>query len=153
MRRRPGSRAAVSTAISNVLMTAIVIFLGVLVALFAATSIMSQQGSAGVWFLSRGEAFKEMFTIEAVLFNNSGTYVYVRNSGAIEVDLDAIYIDGARYSSPSLPVSVAPGKVAAVFVPMSGPSSFDWRANRTPLITVASLRGNQVSTRWVAQTT
>ena len=160
--RRTRRTLAVSTVVGTVLMTVLTITLGTVAVIWASQTFGLYQGSAGIFYNSRAAALRESLAIEDVWFYNAassncgnpgtGTYncinITVRNTGAIEAKIVAIYINGTSKTpvSPSLPFTInIESAKTFVFQYKTG----GWGTQTKPYyIQIASARGNQVSAYW-----
>jgi len=172
LRRRWKSRLGVSTVVANMMMILITLSLAAILVAWAGTSYGALTGGSQLFFQQRGQALQERFVIEnAFFFKSSNTLqIYVRNVGAIEVEIVAIYVNGTSLTpqtgtgrcslyNPSLPPSPTnvPLVVQAVCVfaltvtPGNGVVQGDavcgstWCTSSMFYILVASGRGNQAS--------
>jgi hypothetical protein len=160
--KRVRRNLAVSTVIGTVLMAVLTITIGTAVVIWASQTFGLYQGSAGIYFNNRASALRESIAIEDVWYYNAasadcgspgtGTYncinITVRNTGAIEVEIAAIYINGTSKTpaSPSLPytINVNSAKTFVIQYKTGG-----WGTQtKAYFIQVASMRGNKVSTYW-----
>jgi len=153
--RKARRTLAVSTVISTVLMTMLSVTLGTVIFFWASQTFGVYQGNAGNYFSSRGAALQEIFAVEDVWFNMSGSTKYmwitVRNTGTIDIKIGAIYVDGTSTytTSPSLGTSgyqVTVGAAVTFRITYTGSKSFS--SSNNYFLQVATLRGNQVSTYW-----
>jgi archaellum component FlaF (FlaF/FlaG flagellin family) len=152
------SKRAVSTVISTVMMISIAVTMGAIMVGWAMATVGNYQSGAGTYFSNVGESMKESIAIENVWYNASPTNrlnVYVRNVGAIDVDVVEIYVrvDASSYKMSNasfprkipIPASTAGEKGMRWFY-----STIPNLAGKTLFITVATKRGNQVRATWVA---
>lgn len=105
MRRRRLRRClAVSTVIGNMLMILITLSLAAILVAWAGTSFGAFSGGSGLYFAQRGQALQERFVIENAFFIKSSTTlkIYVRNVGAIQISIVAIYVNGTSLSGSNI---------------------------------------------------
>jgi hypothetical protein len=163
--RKARRTLAISTVIGTVLMTTLTITLGVMVVFWASQSFGLYQGSAGIYFNNRAAALRESMAVEDIWFYYaatsscgasvpSGTYqcinITVRNTGAIEVKIVAIYINSTSktplpLNPPVLPYTMTVGSPKTFMIQYSTGS---WGTTKAYFIQVASARGNQVNAYW-----
>ena len=93
---RPNNTLAVSTVIANLLMIMITLSLAAMLVAWAGTTYGAFTGGAAGFFFQRGQALQERFVIENVFSTKSQGYIdiFVRNVGASQVSVVAIYING-----------------------------------------------------------
>ena len=152
------NRKAVSTVISTVLMTSLAIMMGTLVVFWASQTLGNYQGSAGVYFANRSNALKESFVIEDIWFyrssqptcwtqSSSGSYycvnVTVRNTGAIDLKVVAIYLNSTSY-----PVSKTLTVGQSVTITLTLNPAYD--STKVYFFIIATARGNKVTEFWKA---
>jgi len=106
-RRRPKrwwSRRGISTVVANVMMIGITLSLGAILVAWAGQSYGVFSGGSQVFFQQRGQALQESFVIEAAFFvkSSSTLNIFVRNVGAIQVGVVAIYVNGTSISGTNL---------------------------------------------------
>lgn len=97
MRRKWKNRLGVSTVIANMLMILITLSLAAILVAWAGTSYGAFTGGTQVYFAQREQALQERFVIEEVFFNKASSliFVFVRNVGALQVNVVAIYVNGS----------------------------------------------------------
>ena len=102
--KRWKSRLGVSTVIANMIMISITLSLAAILVAWAGTSYGAFTGGTNVFFAQRGEALQENFVIEEAFFIKSSNTldIYVRNVGAIQISVDAIYVNGTSISGSNL---------------------------------------------------
>lgn len=159
--RRFKHTLAVSTIVANMLMIAITLSLAAILVAWAGTTYGSFSGGSQLFFLQRGEAMQERFVVENVWFNKTGPgggeiMVFVRNVGAEEVNIVALYVNGNPQALTSVlsPCSydAAKGHVTIV-LGSSNPNnvcefkllSMTWTTGQVLSIVLASDKGNQAA--------
>jgi archaellum component FlaF (FlaF/FlaG flagellin family) len=147
------------------MMIGITLSLGAILVAWAGQSYGAFSGGSQLFYQQREQALQENFVIEEVFFEKNTTsqqiFVFVRNVGLININVTAIYANGA---------SLTPNSVLNVFTPcsFSGTGNFlsvgigvqsvceftwqpvAWTSGTTFTIVVASQRGNQVASTWRA---
>jgi archaellum component FlaF (FlaF/FlaG flagellin family) len=158
-------KLAISTVIANMLMIAITLSLAAILVAWAGTSYGALTGGSQIFFQQRGQALQERVVIENAFFfkSTSTLQIYVRNVGAIEVEIVAIYVNGTSLtpqtgtglcslysSSLNNPLGVqAVCEFALTVTPGNGVVQGDavcgstWCTSSMFYILVASGRGNQ----------
>jgi len=138
-------KAGISTILANLLMVSIVFSLASVLFIWATASFGTYQGGTGLWFSSRSDAMKERFVIEEVYFTyQDGTTtknnitIYVRNVGAIDMQIAAVYVNGTIGTTLSTPIGV--GQAVKLSI------TRNWGTGSVTNIVVASGRGNIVKT-------
>jgi hypothetical protein len=105
MRRKWKNRLAVSTVIANMLMILITLSLAAILVAWAGTSYGAFTGGSQIFFQQRGQALQERFVIENVFFNTTASpptiLVFVRNVGAQDSNIVAIYVNGTALTPQS----------------------------------------------------
>ena len=155
-RRRLKHTLAVSTVIANMMMITITLGLAaILIAWTGSTYGLFTSGSQ-IFYAQRGQALQERFIIENAFFNTTGTnrrlLVFVRNVGAEEASIVALYVNGTVLPPTgsggtcglSMPVTIPVGKVCE-FNLNFGPSFPTVKTGSTFYIIVASGRGNRAT--------
>jgi FlaG/FlaF family flagellin (archaellin) len=103
--RKLKRRLGVSTVIANMMMISITLALAAILVAWAGTSFGAFSGGTQVYFQQRGQALQERFVIEYVNFSvtnpTNGITLFVRNVGAEEINLAAIYVNGTSYTCTS----------------------------------------------------
>jgi hypothetical protein len=96
----------ISTVVANLMMIMITLSLGALLVAWAGTTYGSSTGGSQLYFVQRQQALEEQFTIENVFFTKSQGYIdiFVRNVGASQVSIVAIYVD----EIPETPTGTGP---------------------------------------------
>src|SRR3972149_2331295 len=99
--RRLKHTLAVSTIVANMLMIAITLSLAAILVAWAGTSFGAFSSGSQLFFAQRGQAMQERFVAENVYFNSTQNFIrlFVRNVGAMEVKIVAIYVNGTEKSS------------------------------------------------------
>ncbi len=154
MRRKWKSKLGVSTVIANMLMITITLSLAAILVAWAGTSYGAFSGGSQLFFQQRGQALQERFVVEEVFFNatQNRVLVFVRNVGAEDIKVVAIYVNGTALSptgsggtctfsgsSPSLQLGV--GSVCEFNLNWGK----TWTTGSIFNILVASARGNQAA--------
>ena len=145
-----GSRRAISTLLANVLVVTMVVALGTTLFIWTTGVMGIYQGGAGVWFSTRSEVMKERLAIEEVWFTNvvgadhKNITIYVRNVGANEIKIAAVYVNSTQVQTTTRTVGV--GQVERISLTLTTP----WSRGSVTYISVATLRGNVVKGYWQA---
>jgi len=156
--RRLKHKLAISTIVANMMMIVITLSLAAILVAWAGTTYGAFSGGSQLYFNQRQQALQERFVVEEVYFNSTGTnhniIIFVRNVGAINITLVAIYINGNAQSSFA-PAPVQPAGYCRVLpVPLGVQQmcifnmifgSADWISGTVFTIVVASSRGNQAT--------
>ena len=156
LRRRTKRTLAVSTVIANMMMITITLGLAaILIAWTGSTYGLFTSGSQ-IFYAQRGQALQERFVIENVFFNTAGTnrrlLVYVRNVGAEQIDVVALYVNGTALPPTgsggtcglSMPVTLPVGSVCEFNLNFA--TNFpSVKTGQTFYIIVASARGNRAT--------
>jgi len=143
-------RRAISTLLANALVVAMVISLGTMLFIWTTGVMGVYQGGAGIWFMTRSEAAKERLAIEEVWFTGPGNTkieIYVRNVGANEIKIAAVYVNSTQAWTGTRTVYV--GQVDNISLDLTA-SGLSWKPGCVTYITVATLRGNVVKGYWQA---
>jgi hypothetical protein len=147
-------------------MTVLTITIGTVAVIWASQTFGLYQGSAGIFYNNRAAALRESLAVEDVWFysssrsdcwtqSSSGTYycinVTIRNTGAIELKIPAIYVNSTAIGASG--TSVSPALPATIAVGGSQTFKIIWKqawgtTTKAYFIQVATSRGNQVSTYW-----
>lgn len=104
-RRRVKRTLAVSTVIANMMMITITLGLAAILIAWTGSTYGLFAGGAQIFYQQRGQALQERLVVENVFFNNAMTdgsvcstnlcmLVYVRNVGAEQINVAAIYVNG-----------------------------------------------------------
>jgi len=133
------SRRGVSPVIASVILVGAAIATGLVVVSWANNNFINQQTEAGVFFAGRSASMEESFVIEDVWFYGNGDYVNVtvRNVGAANMTIEAVYFNGTDRLDESQSVVVGTDETLTITW-TSG-----WE-DGSYYIVVASARGNQV---------
>jgi hypothetical protein len=139
------------------MMIVITLSLAAILVAWAGTTYGAFSGGSQLYYNQRQQALQERFAIEEVYFNTTGTahniIIFVRNVGAINITLVAIYINGNPQSSFTTP-PVPAGYCNVLPVPLGVQrmcifnmvvGSGDWTSGTVFTIVVASSRGNQAT--------
>jgi len=104
MKRKWKSRLGVSTVIANMLMIMITLSLAAILVAWAGNSYGAFAGGSQLFFQQRSQALQENFVIEEAFFTKSSNTldIYVRNVGAIQINVVAIYVNGTSISGSNL---------------------------------------------------
>nr|MDO8133083.1 hypothetical protein [Candidatus Njordarchaeum guaymaensis] len=151
MPRFIGSRRAISTILANVLVVIIVVSLGTTLFIWTTGVMGAYQGGAGVWFSTRSEVMKERLAIEEVWFtgpDHMNITIYVRNVGANEVKIGALYVNSTQVSTWNGPTVLHVGQVGKFSLTIPVPPLKPWGNECVTYISVATLRGNVVKGYW-----
>ena len=152
--RRRRRTLAVSTVIANMMMITITLGLAaILIAWTGSTYGLFTSGSQ-IFYAQRGQALQERFVVENVFFNATSTrlLVFVRNVGAEEINLVALYVNGTALPPTgsggtcglSMPVTIPVGSVCE-FNLNYGTTFPNVKTGSIFYIIVASARGNRAT--------
>lgn len=154
MRRKWKNKLAVSTVVANMLMILITLSLAAILIAWAGTSYGAFTGGAQVFFQQRGQALQEMFVVENVFFNNSQgntrLLVFVRNVGALDINIVAIYANGTSLT-PTGSGGTCVFSAGSTHLLVGQVCEFNlnwgstWTTGSTFNLVVASARGNQAT--------
>jgi len=158
-RRRLKHTLAVSTIVANMLMIAITLSLAAILVAWAGSTYGSFSGGSQLFFLQRGEAMQERFVVENVWFNKTSStggtiMIFVRNVGAEEINVVALYVNGDPQSLSSVlaPCSATSGHVTIVLGSGNPANVCEFKLTGMTLTTgqvlsivVASDKGNQAT--------
>jgi hypothetical protein len=152
------------------MMILITLSLAAILVAWAGTTYGSFSGGSSLFFSQRGQALQERFVIEEVYFlcgtppgsacsatpRTGYADIFVRNVGVEQIDIVAIYVNGASsgLSGVVLPCAIS-GNTVPVYVGTADPTNhpnvcefqvtgLTWTTGAIFTIVVASLRGNQV---------
>ena len=171
MKSKSRQRLGISTVIASMLMIVITVSLAGIVLVWAGTTYGLFTGKAQQAFAQNGQAMGESFTIENLFFlkSSSTLKVFVRNVGAQQINIAALYVNGTAYfpiqPNTGVLVVVSPCKVIQVNsvwvanMTVSSVCEFDlkipsmdascspspWCTGDVFNIVVATLRGNRVA--------
>jgi hypothetical protein len=152
------SRRGISTIVANMMMIGITLSLGAILVAWAGQSYGAFSGGSQLFYQQRQQALQENFVIEEVFFEKNTTgqiFIFVRNVGLININVVAIYANGASIASTSLTsASTCPfsGTPPSANIPVAAVCEFSWQqsvlwtSGTMFTIVVASTRGNQVAT-------
>jgi len=106
-RRKVKHTLAVSTVIANMMMITITLGLAAILIAWTGSTYGLFASGAQIFYQQRGQAMQERFVVENVFFQNSTTsstqmLVYVRNVGAEQINVVAIYVNGTCLPSTGL---------------------------------------------------
>ena len=147
---------AVSTVIANMMMITITLGLAAILIAWTGSTYGLFTSGAQIFYAERGQALQERFTIENTFFNTTGTnrrlLVYVRNDGAEQASIVAIYVNGTALPPTgsggtcglSMPVTITVGQVCE-FNLNFGVNFPSVETGQTFYIIVASARGNRAT--------
>lgn len=155
-KRRMKRTLAVSTVIANVMMITITLGLAAILIAWTGSTYGLFTSGAQIFYAQRGQALQERFTVENTFFNTTGTnrrlLVFVRNDGAEEAAIVAIYVNGTALPPTgsggtcglSMPVTIPVGQVCEFNLnfAVNFPSV---TTGQIFYITVASARGNHAT--------
>lgn len=116
-------------------MVAAVITMGLAVVAWAANNFSIQQGEVGGFFSSRSQAMRENFVIEDVWFYSGGVNVTVRNIGAVDLTVEAIYFNGTDHLDGDRGIVMGDAETITI--------TWDWQTGYYYIV-VATARGQQV---------
>ncbi len=104
MRRKWKNRLGVSTVIANMLMIGITLSLAAILVTWAGNSYGAFSSGSQLFYQQRGQALQENFVIEEAFFIKSSNTldIYVRNVGAIQLNVVAIYVNGTSLSGSNI---------------------------------------------------
>jgi hypothetical protein len=155
MKRKWRNRLAISTVIANMMMIAITLSLGAILIAWAGTSYGAFSGGTQVFYQQRGQALQERFVVESVFFNktspNHRILLFVRNVGAMDINIVAIYVNGNQPSQTSGSwLCVLSGSPPSYNLKVGQACEFNldpgaWTSGTVFNIVVASSRGNQAT--------
>jgi len=143
---------AVSTIVATILTINMAIVMGGVLIAWAMGLIGSYQGGYQIQYMLMGEKMQESIVIEHAWFITGppkNITIFVRNVGAREAKLVALYVDGVSYNpngtaspwSYSLPV----GRKVVLWT-----TGVSWVSGTKYLIVVATAKGNQARAEWTA---
>lgn len=144
------SRRAISTLLANLLVVTMVVSLGTMLFIWTTGVMGMYQGGAGVWFSTRSEVMKERLALEEVWFTNAvgqdrkNITIYVRNVGANEIKISAVYVNSTQVWTGTKTLDV--GQVDRISLTLTT----SWGRGCVTYISVATLRGNVVKGYWQA---
>ena len=103
MRRKWKNRLGVSTVIANMLMIGITLSLAAVLVAWAGQSYGVFSGGSQLFYQQREQALQENFVIEEAFFIKSSNTldIYVRNVGAMQINVVAIYVNGTSLPNGS----------------------------------------------------
>jgi len=153
-RRRMKHTLAVSTVIANMMMITITLGLAaILIAWTGSTYGLFTSGSQ-IFYAQRGQAMQERFTVENTFFNTTGTnrrlLIFVRNDGAEQVNIVAIYVNGNNFGTTgsggtcNVPVTIPVAGVCEFNVNFQSLNP-NPKTGDTLYVIVASARGNRAT--------
>jgi len=150
------AREAISPVISTLIIVATVFAMFAIVFSWATPTLTLTQSSAALWYGGQEEAARERLTVEMVYFNQTSHTIdlYVRNVGAIDVKIVAVYVNGSDVTGQVTPTlangyripAQAPGaqSVAKLSINQS------WVKGETYYVKVVTARGGWASATAVA---
>jgi hypothetical protein len=155
-KRKLKRNLAVSTVVANMLMILITLSLAAILVAWAGTTYGAFSGGSSLFFQQRGQALQERYVVEQVFFNKTeGAHtimIFVRNVGAIEVSLVAIYVNGSSFPPGAFNSGAWLCRLPDDgLLPVQSVCEFNmtiptWTAGDIITVVVASARGNQVTT-------
>ena len=105
MKRKWKNRLGVSTVIANMLMIGITLSLAAILVAWSGQSYGAFTGGSQLFYQQREQALQENFVIEEAFFIKSATPptldIYLRNVGAIQISVVAIYVNGTSLPNGS----------------------------------------------------
>lgn len=115
--RKAKRNLGISTVVANMMMITITLAIAAILVAWAGTTYGNYTGGSQLYFVQRQQAMEEKFTIENVFFTKSQGYIdiFVRNVGATNVSVVAIYVDGI----PKAPTGTGPNG-ATCTIPSGG---------------------------------
>ena len=153
-RRKLRRTLAVSTVIANMMMITITLSLAAILIAWTGSTYGLFTSGAQIFYAQRGQALQERFTVEDAFFNTTGglrrLLVFVRNDGAEEVNIVAVYVNGINFGTTgsggtcNVPVTVPIGSVCEFNVNFQSLSPSP-TTGTTLYVTVASARGNHAT--------
>jgi len=97
------NRRGVSAVISNLILIAAVITVGLVVLVWSQTQSSNYTNLYGNAINSDTDQLRERVAFEYIHYDSSGLKVYVMNSGSIgNVSIASVYVNNVSYASPSL---------------------------------------------------
>jgi archaellum component FlaF (FlaF/FlaG flagellin family) len=152
--RKLKRKLGVSTVVANMLMILITLSLAAILVAWAGTTYGAFSGGSSLFFQQRGQALQERFVIEEVFFNKTAKTIllFVRNVGAQQINLVAIYVNGTLPSQNDAHAwlcKIPSG--GSVLLTIQAVCEFNlawssgWNSGSIFNIVVASARGNQVT--------
>ena len=108
---------------------------GLVVVAWTYNNFATQQKDAGAFFSGRSDALSESFAIEDVWFNGGGVNVTIRNVGAANMTVEAVYFNGTDHLDGSQSIVVGEAKTITM--------TWTWEPGHYYIV-VASAKGNQV---------
>lgn len=150
MRRR---RRALSYILSVVIMILITTSLATVVLLWGLNEVSTSRSSFSSSIRARTDRVQEHFTVEDVRFNSTHLRVYLRNTGAIQIVVDQVYVNHqvgtiASSSSSSGGTKLSLGVQALGWVDVARPSAVTLTSGQTYTVNVATTRGSTVAEYW-----
>jgi FlaG/FlaF family flagellin (archaellin) len=138
---------AVSTIVANMMMIAITLSLAAILVAWAGTSFGTFSSGSQLFFAQRGQAMQERFVTENVYFNKTQNLIriFVRNVGAEEVNIVAIYMNGTNLATASGSPCTIPKLLTVQEVCEFRISWSSWTTGAVYNFVVATARGNQVT--------
>jgi len=111
--RKAKRNLGISTVVANMMMITITLAIAAILVAWAGTTYGNYTGGSQLYFVQRQQALEEQFTIENVFFTKSQGYIdiFVRNVGATNVSVVAIYVDGI----PMTPTGTGPNGATCTF--------------------------------------
>src|SRR3972149_10181752 len=145
-RRRLKHTLAVSTIVANMLIIAITLSLAAILVAWAGTSCGAFSSGSQLFFAQRGQAMQERFVTENVYFNKTQSLIriFVRNVGAEEVNIVAIYMNGTNLATAGGSPCTIPKLLTVQAVCEFQISWTSWTTGAVYNFVVATARGNQV---------
>jgi FlaG/FlaF family flagellin (archaellin) len=139
---------AVSTVVANMLMILITLSLAAILVAWAGTTYGAFSGGSSIFFQQRGQALQERFVIENVYFDKYMSppviRVFVRNVGAEETIMVALYVNGGT----PLPTATTTATATA-----TGPLTTSTIVGNFPYMTVTQYTAGTTFTSATATTT
>ena len=158
IRRRTRRTLAVSTVIANMMMITITLSLAAILIAWTGSTYGIFTGGAQIFYAQRGQALQERFVVEDVFFNKNQNQllVYVRNVGANQINVTAIYLNGTIVpsgniaatcgsSTYSIPVSTSSSTGVCQFTLKYNSVLPTLQSGSIVYIVVASTRGNRAT--------
>ena len=146
------TKKGVSTIVATILTINMAIVMGGVLIAWAMGLIGSYQGGYQIQYMLMGEKMQESIVIEHAWFITGppkNMTIFVRNVGAKEAKLVALYVNGTSYNpngtagpwSYTLPV----GSKVVLWT-----TGVNWASGAKNLIVVATARGSQARAEWTA---
>jgi len=154
-RKRTKRTMAVSTVIANMMMITITLGLAAILIAWTGSTYGIFTSGAQIFYSQRGQALQERFVAEEVYFNRNQhqLLVYVRNVGAEQINVTAIYLNGTAVQASSIVTTCGSISVGAL-IPVNSVCQFtlnyssifpSLQTGSIVYIIIASTRGNRAT--------